>query len=137
MVNSRQKGAQGEREVAKELFEELGIEFKRDLRQYQSADYGDLVAQVDNFPFSIEVKRHKKGWTCRPEWEEQTQKSAQVTNQYPCVIYRFDGQQWRCRIWFSALAESYGATCTHDGKVDLSIHDFAWVAREIMSGRAL
>jgi hypothetical protein len=37
MVNGRNKGAQFEREIANMLFFELGISFKRDLRQYQEA----------------------------------------------------------------------------------------------------
>jgi hypothetical protein len=37
MANSRNKGATFERDVAKMLFLELGITFKRDLRKYQEA----------------------------------------------------------------------------------------------------
>jgi Holliday junction resolvase len=136
MANSRQKGAAGEREVAQELFRELGMTFKRDLRQYQQAEYGDLICEDDAFPFVIEVKRHAKGWTCAPAWEVQAYTAAKNAKCYPAVIYRFDGQKWRARIWFDALAEAFGSTAVCGGKADLTIQDFAWVAREIMAGRA-
>jgi hypothetical protein len=41
MVNGRAKGAAAEREIAKLLFDELGMTFKRDLEQYRAADHGD------------------------------------------------------------------------------------------------
>jgi hypothetical protein len=50
MTNSRTKGASFEREVAKLLLLELGITFKRDLRQYQEADHGDLIPDDPAFP---------------------------------------------------------------------------------------
>jgi hypothetical protein len=53
MTNSRTKGAQFEREVAKLLLLELGITFKRDLRQYQEADHGDLIPDDPAFPFEL------------------------------------------------------------------------------------
>ena len=50
MVNGRQKGAAAEREIAKLLFDELGMTFKRDLEQYRAADHGDLICD-EPFPF--------------------------------------------------------------------------------------
>ena len=58
MVNGRQKGAAAEREIAKLLFDELGLSFKRDLEQYRAADHGDLICD-EPFPFCIEVKRYR------------------------------------------------------------------------------
>ena len=45
MPNSRSKGAAFEREVAKMLLLELGIGFKRDLRQYQTSGHADLIRE--------------------------------------------------------------------------------------------
>lgn len=136
MANSRNKGASGEREVAIALFGELGMTFKRDLRQYQTVELGDLVCDDAAFPFCIEVKRYAKGWTCKPAWEAQVFKAAANTGLHPCVIYRYDGQQWRCRIWIDAVAEALGVSSVSGRHFDTDIQGFAWVAREIMAFRS-
>ena len=136
MTNSRQKGAQAEREVAIELFRELGMTFKRDLRQYQQSDLGDLICDDDAFPFVLEVKRYAKGWICRPAWESQVFAAAKDTGKHPCVIYRFDGQKWRCRVWFDAIAEATGGQSVCLKHADTDIPGLAWLAREIMAVRA-
>lgn len=136
MTNSRQKGASGEREVAQELFKQLGMNFKRNLTQYQERHQGDLVCENDAFPFCIEVKRAAKGWICRPAWEVQAFEQAEKAQKHPVVIYRFDGQQWRCRVWFDALAEALGTSCVSTRCADLDMQAFAWVVREIMARKA-
>ena len=131
MTNSRNKGAGGEREVASLLFAELGIKFERDLEQYRKEDRGDLIANTDDFPFLIEVKRYAKGWTCKPAWESQAFKAAKACNKQPCVIYRFDRQDWRVRLYLDA----FGWTSTQ--WIETDIQGFAEIAREIMAGTAL
>ena len=133
MTNSRNKGASAEREVAKELFAELGMKFSRDLRQYQKADYGDLLCDAENWPFTIEVKRYAKGWTCKPAWEAQVFKSAKAAGKHPVVIYRYDGQQWRCRIWIDAVGEALGVSPVSGVHFETDIQGFCWIAREMMS----
>lgn len=39
MANSRNKGAQFERDVARRLYQLLGVNFARDLDQYRQADH--------------------------------------------------------------------------------------------------
>lgn len=136
MTNSRNKGAGAEREVAKLLFAELGISFSRDLRQYQKADYGDLLCDVDSWPFTIEVKRYAKGWTCKPAWETQVFKSAKAAGKHPCVIYRYDGQQWRVRLWIDAVGEALGVAPVAGVHFDTDIQGFSWIAREMMARAA-
>jgi N-dimethylarginine dimethylaminohydrolase len=53
---SRQRGATYEREVANEIFDMLGIRIKRNLKQYQQAEEGDLILGK----YLIECKRRKK-----------------------------------------------------------------------------
>jgi hypothetical protein len=72
MADSRNKGASFEREVAKLLFLELGISFKRDLRQYQTSGHGDLIPSDPGFPFELELKRYAKGPISGPDkWWQQ------------------------------------------------------------------
>lgn len=63
MVNSRNKGANFERELAKLLFEELGLTFKRDIEQYRAADHGDLICvEMPDFPFQLRQKVSRRIW---------------------------------------------------------------------------
>lgn len=135
MAESRRKGAAGEREVASLLFAELGMKFSRDLRQYQRSDLGDLVCEDEDFPFVIEVKRYAAGWTCKPAWEVQAFRSAQEAQKHPCVIYRYDGQKWRARVWIDAISEAIGSPVVAGFSADLDIHGFCWIARELMARR--
>jgi len=52
---SRQRGATYEREVANEIFDMLGVRIKRNLKQCQQADEGDLLLG----DYLIECKRRK------------------------------------------------------------------------------
>ncbi len=134
-INSRIKGSTGEREVAKLLWAELGIGFSRNLEQVRSGG-GDLVPDDPGFPFMIEVKRRASGWTCTPAWEAQVFAACKGTNLHPCVIYRFDRQAWRCRVWFDAIAEAVGGHAVCCQSADITIQGLAWLAREIMARRA-
>jgi len=40
---NRQRGASYEREVANAIFDQLGIRIRRNLKQYQVSDEGDLI----------------------------------------------------------------------------------------------
>lgn len=136
MTNSRNKGANGEREVAQELWRELGMTFKRDLQQYQVGERGDLVCDDPAWPFLIEVKRRANGWTCVPAWEAQAFRAAADTKLHPAIIYRFDRQQWRVRVYLDAVIEAVGGVATSGHWLETDIQGFAWVAREIMARRA-
>jgi hypothetical protein len=132
MVNSRNKGAGFEREVAQMLEAELGYKFKRDLRQYQSADHGDLITDAD-FPFLIECKRYASGIGMKDAWWQQACKAAAKTQQWPCVIYKYDRQQIRCVIPLDAIADAIDFKPEQDHKVELSFEGFCYVARELLS----
>lgn len=127
MVNSRTKGADGERKVAKILFEELGIEFKRELRQTQDAGYGDLTSEPCT-GFSIEVKTYAKGTGCKDEWWEQSKRSAELSGLIPVVIYKFDRRPWLVEMPLSYFTED-----DHDQRVTVSIETFCYLVREKVS----
>jgi Holliday junction resolvase len=122
MVNSRTKGAQFEREVAKLLLLELGINFKRDLRQYQEADHGDLIPDDPGFPFELELKRYAHGPISGTEkWWKQVTTAAAKTGKRPALIYRYDRQPIR------VVVELHGIRC------NISFEDFSYLTREIMA----
>ena len=84
---SRNKGAAGERELAKILADELGIEVQRKLGQ--DRDGGDDI-QVGKY--RLEVKRREA--LRLDDWCEQIQAAA-APGEWPVVVYRRNGQPWR------------------------------------------
>ena len=136
-ANSRRKGASFERQIAAELHDHTGIRFKRNLTQYQEKDHGDLIPSDPAFPFECECKAYATGTDCKPAWEEQAATAAQKSGRLPAVIYKFDFHPVRVRIGEDALAEAYGSQPMNAGlKMDVSVQDFAAIAREIMARRS-
>tara|TARA_R110000803_G_scaffold21475_2_gene54113 strand:- start:2654 stop:3055 length:402 start_codon:yes stop_codon:yes gene_type:complete len=131
-INSRNKGASFEREIAKMLEDELGFKFKRDLRQYQAADYGDLITD-DHFPFLIECKRYASGTGARESWWSQAVRAAKRTSQFPCVIYKYDRHEVRCVVPLNAIANALDLSTNNDHRVELAFSGFCYVARELIS----
>ena len=84
-MNSRRKGANGEREVCEILNQELGWAVKRNLSQSRDGGWDIEIAQ-----FRIEVKRRKKLMV--HEFMEQASKSAGEAT--PVVLMRADGEEW-------------------------------------------
>lgn len=101
-INIRQKGANGERELATELNTainvvkmQLGMTITADAivqrNQNQSAVGGcDLVG---TFGFAIEVKRQEQ--LNINTWWAQCVKSAEHLDEEPVLIYRQNGKKWR------------------------------------------
>jgi Holliday junction resolvase len=83
----RNKGAAGERELAKLLTDELGFVVKRNLGQARDgAD--DITIQH----FRLEVKRQERLQI--DAWSLQVEACAQP-HEVPVVVYRRNGQPWR------------------------------------------
>lgn len=137
MPNSRNKGAQFERHVAALLRDELGIKFKRDLRQYQESERGDLIADDPAFPFLIECKSYASGTDCRTGWEKQARNAAAKVGLYPVVIWKFNNHPIKCRVPIKALAEAFSTSAATHRTADLYVQDFAYIVREIMAARKL
>lgn len=122
MVNSRNKGASFERDVAKQIYLELGISLKRDLRQYQQAEYGDLVTDDPRWPFAVECKRYKTGPIGgSPAWWQQVETAAANLKLTPVLIYKYDRMPIRCVLKMNGV------------KCDVSFEDFCYLAREKMN----
>lgn len=104
MVNSRNKGASFERELAKILLDELGLTFKRDIEQYRASDHGDLICtDMPDFPFSIEAKRYRAGYGIQPAWWTQCCDAALATNKLPLLVYKYDRLPIRWRFPVAAI----------------------------------
>lgn len=133
MTNSRRKGAQFERQIAKELFCETGINFKRDLDQYRQRDRGDLIADDESWPFTLELKAHAHGTDCREGWIQQAIKAANAAGKIPVVVYKFDRHPVKCRLPIQAIVAAHGGSATTDKWADVSLQGLAYLAREMMA----
>lgn len=88
-INSRDKGARGEREVAKILTDQ-GYNARRGQQFSGSPDSPDVV--VEGLPYNIhfEVKRVESGNPYK--WLEQAERDAGV--KFPLVVHKRNGKDW-------------------------------------------
>ena len=129
MVNSRNKGATAEREVAKIIYEELGVSLRRDLEQYRSADHGDLITEDPSWPFCIEVKRYAAGAGMQKPWWAQVKTASKTTGRVPVLFYRYNNKPWRVVMELSFIQEGAG----DEDLIEMSPSTFCFIAREEMS----
>lgn len=128
MVNGRNKGASFEREIAKMLHLDLGLNAKRDIEQYRAADHGDIVTDDATWPYVIECKRYGgKGHTFKPEWWKQVEKAAQAAGKEPVLVYKYDRQPITVAMRMEYLM---GDGALHDEKVRMDWEAFMYIARE-------
>jgi len=114
MINSRQKGAAGEREVATILREELKLEIHRNWQQ-QAAEGGADLSGVPGW--AIEIKRGKN-IRLSDAWQQAATQAAR-TKSKPVLIYRFDRQDWFAMMSFFDLRPD--------------LHDHSQVTMPVMS----
>ena len=136
-INSRNKGAQFERQIAGQLFGLTGVSFRRNLTQYQTTEESDLLPDDPAWPFAIEAKRYADGTGCKPAWRKQATEAAAKLNRFPCVIYRFDRRDTMVSVPVEAIAQAFGCTkhtaCTE--WAEISLEGLAYLAGEIMAGK--
>ena len=136
-ARARTKGAGGEREIIQPIFDNLGYQLKRNLDQTRSGG-ADLICDDPSFPFAIEVKRRRDGWTHAPAWWEQVEEACAGTRMLPVLIYRFDRRPWRCVMRVNTVSFALGGTLDHPAQLTCTIDldTFYYVAREFISARA-
>ena len=104
MVNSRAKGARGERELAKKLIE-LGWLCDRDGQQGQGGgqDHPDVVGLPH---IHIECKRVEK-----PAWSDEwlLQAKSDCGDSLPAVFHRRNNEQWKVTMDIADWVKLYDA----------------------------
>ena len=117
MVNGKVKGANWERELAKMIYDELGITVKRDLEQYRQSDRGDLIGLEK---WTIEAKRYAKnaGGNFKPEWWAQVTTAANASGTQPVLIYKYDRQPVKCVVFLSSINSDFA------GKDNIAVISF-------------
>lgn len=131
-INSRAKGAAGEREFIKEISGYLGEEavapLKRNLEQTRAGGH-DIVG-LDGW--AIEIKRYrvvKEGDIAR--FWVQAVEQAQKVGRVPALAYREDHRSWRVRIplkYLRAEMDWEGVEWT----AEVSLEAFAAFVRETL-----
>lgn len=136
---AKQRGSSFELEVSHQLFDELGIHFRRNLEQVRTAGLGDLLPDSNLFPFSLELKRRQKGVGIpNGAWQQAVTASDIDRGIYPAVIYRYDNRKARVVVGFGAIVESETGqrSNNHHDKADISFPRFCKLTREIMAWRS-
>ncbi len=119
----RNKGARGERELAKLLEENLGLEVTRNLLQPREGGY-----DLKGLPVALEVKRCEQ--LRLKEWWHQAVKQALDTNKlHPVLAWRQNGKKWTFRVPINL----FDGPCKTDWghTADISIDTFCLLIREL------
>ena len=135
-INSRNKGATFERDIARELELLTGVRFQRNLEQSRAVDHCDLIPDDPAWPFSLELKRYASGTGCKPAWWAQARRAAAKTGKTPCVVYKYDRREVRVCLPIQLLGNGSLPADQEDLWFETSINGLAYVAREIMAERA-
>ena len=101
----RQRGASYEREIVKDLADNLGVKTRRNLTQYQVSGEGDLI--VGNYV--IECKRRRK--IAVYEFMEQAEASC-ASHQTPIALMRADGKNTLALMRWSDFMKLLGNELT-------------------------
>jgi hypothetical protein len=154
-INIRQKGAEGERQVAKALNEVVGAVLREQQwspevvagceqcvqrNQNQSAVGGCDLSNV--FGLAIEVKRQEQ--LSVNSWWSQCVASAARNREFPVLVYRQNKQSWSV-VMYGSLAlphvnePMYTWISSLPARVEISWEDFLlwfghWVRHKLMNG---
>lgn len=128
MTNSRQKGANFEREICRLIKDELGeeIDAKRDLEQYRTADRGDILGIQG---WTIECKRYSSnaGNGYKPAWWQQTCAAANASGTEGVLVYKYDRQPIKCVVKLSSINKDYAGK---DNTAEISFPTWCMLVRE-------
>jgi len=89
----RTKGQVGEREFAKIIEDNLGVECKRIIEQTREGGH-----DLNLWNYAIEIKRAKK--MNLSGWWKQTVTNAREVNKIPVLAYRIDNMKWHVVMSF-------------------------------------
>ena len=124
MADSRNKGASFERKICKLIKDNLNIDAKRNLDQYQAKGQADIVIPG----WSIECKAYLKGTTFKRAWWEQAKESAASLNLSPVLIYKYNNCPIKCVISLNVLSRNFNVG--HDLVCEVDIETWFYIVRE-------
>ena len=100
-INSRNKGAAFERQIANALIEDLNLKnpVKRILEQTRTKELPDLMLGR----WCIECKAYGSGAEPRTDWWEQVLASSKADNLRPALVYKFNNRPIKVRILANSI----------------------------------
>lgn len=103
-INSRDKGARGEREAAKALIDcfEGKVQARRGQQFSGSPDSPDVISSIPGIYW--EIKRSERGSGAMQDWMAKA-KSDGNSKDVPCVLHRKNNSPWIVTIHLSDLIE--------------------------------
>ena len=125
-INSRNKGAAFERQIANALINDLKLKnpVKRILEQTRTKELPDLMLGR----WCIECKAYGTGAEPRPDWWEQVLVSSNQEGMRPALVYKFNNRPIKVRI----LANSINNNIQNNQvTVDLLWPDFIQILLEL------
>lgn len=132
-ARSRRKGAAAERELARLLFEELGVEVRRNLEQCRAGGFDLEADESDTIllaRYAIEVKRHRQATPALLRaWWGQASHQAEQARRTPALAYRGDRAPWHVVVPLTAISPDL-PTGGLDYTATLSLPGFCALVRE-------
>ena len=100
-INSRNKGAAFERQIANALIEDLNLQnpVKRILEQTRTKELPDLTLGT----WCIECKAYGAGAEPRPDWWEQVLASSSGQGLKPALVYKFNNRPIKVRVLANSI----------------------------------
>jgi Holliday junction resolvase len=136
-INSRAKGANGEREFCRLIFEHLGVELVRNLDQSRAGGHDLKSTGTDPVStaldaFAIEVKRYAAITPAMlAGFWQQAERQAHRAARVPALAYREDRREWRVLLPLNAInGEVFEPWAGFEWTADVSAGAFACLIRE-------
>jgi hypothetical protein len=134
----RENGAAGERELARALYDELGVKLSRRLEQTRGGGFDLAPAPDQTGPvvevlarYAFEVKRHAMATPALLRaWWAQAEAQATAAGLVPALAYRPDRGAWRFVLPLAALRPDLTRAPGVEFTADLSLPAFCTIVRE-------
>ncbi|MAR95988.1 MAG: hypothetical protein CMD46_06560 [Gammaproteobacteria bacterium] len=125
-INSRNKGAAFERQIANALIEDLNLKnpVKRILEQTRTKELPDLILGT----WCIECKAYGAGAEPRPDWWDQVLASSSGQGQKPALVYKFNNRPIKVRVLANSINKKIKNSLV---TVDLLWPDFIQIILEL------
>ena len=125
-INSRNKGAAFERQIANALIDDLNLKnpVKRILEQTRTKELPDLTLGR----WCIECKAYGTGAEPSPDWWEQVLASSSEEGSMPALVYKFNNRPIKVRILASSINKNIKNNLV---TIDLLWPDFIQIILEL------
>ena len=125
-INSRNKGAAFERQIANALISDLNLQnpVKRILEQTRTKELPDLTLGT----WCIECKAYGAGAEPRPDWWQQVLASSSGQGLKPALVYKFNNRPIKVRVLANSINKEIKNNLV---TVDLLWPDFIQIILEL------